>query len=75
VPRLTAELRGKIDAERVRLRKLRPGGALADLWTKLLGASRDVSELEAQITKLDDELAEHVRRPESFSRFVAKTAA
>ena len=30
VPRLTAELQGKIDAERVKLRRLRPGGALAE---------------------------------------------
>jgi hypothetical protein len=75
VPRLTAELQGKLDAERAKLRRLRPGGALADLWTKVLGASKDVSDLEAQITKMEDELVEHVRHAESFSCFVADTAA
>jgi hypothetical protein len=75
VPRLTAELQSKLDAERVKLRRLRPGGALADLWTKVLGASKDVSDLEAHIAKMEDALAEHVRRAESFARFVAETAA
>jgi hypothetical protein len=75
VPSRTAELQGKIDAERVKLRRLRPGGALADLWTKVLGEKKDVSGLEAQIAKLENDLAEHARRAESFSRFVAETAA
>jgi uncharacterized protein YwqG len=75
VPRLTTELQSKIDAERAKLRRLRPGGALADLWTKVLGKSKDVSDLEAKIGKMEDELAEHVRRVESFSRFVGETAA
>jgi uncharacterized protein YwqG len=75
VPRLTAELRSKLEAERAKLRRLRPGGALADLWTKVLGANKDVSDLEAQIAKMENELAEHVRKAESFSRFVAETAA
>src|SRR5262249_31711573 len=75
VPRLTAELQGKLAAERAKLRRLRPGGALADLWTKVLGASKDVSDLEAQIAKMESELAEHVRKAESFSRFVAETGS
>jgi hypothetical protein len=75
VPHLTAELRSKIDAERAKLGRLRPGGALTKLWTKALGSSKDVSDLEAQVTKMEDELAGQVRRAESFSRFVAETAA
>src|SRR5262249_5817066 len=48
--------------------------ALADLWMKIFGKSKDVSDLEAQVAKLENELAGHVRKAENFSRLVANTA-
>src|SRR5262249_12868314 len=71
---LTAELQSKLEAERVKLKRLRPGGALG-LWTKLLGEGKDLGDLAAQVAKMEADLAEHIRRAESFSRFAAETAA
>ncbi len=73
VPRVVEKLTSEIDADRTRLRRLSPGGALAPLWSMLGGKSQEVTKLEAGLVEKEAKLAAHSALAETFHKFVLET--
>ncbi len=74
-PRVVEKLRSEIDAERTKLRRASPGGALAPIWSMIGGKSEEAKKLEADLAAKQAKLAELAEFANAFQSFVHETGA
>lgn len=75
VPQASMSLRDELEADRAKLARLRPGGALDAIWRMVDGKGKERSELEARIASNEAKLAEQRSLETAFQQFVRETSA
>ena len=68
-------IREELEADRVKLARLRPDGALGSLFRMIGGKSKEADELAARVASNEVKLAERRPLEEAFQQFVQETSA